>query len=157
MLRIRLAPRGLYQQQWCVKKSDVLQHNRSHEDDVIAVAGAAGAGDRWVRSATERDVVYHKNYTTRAQLFLHFFLKNPPLLLSRYLLILVAQAVFTYVFPPPRSKHAYIAFIFIAQRVHSAFPLLVDFHRISLTHALALSGMRKRHIYCCSTFFGGGN
>ena len=36
--------------------------------------------------------------------------------------------------PPPRVR----AFIFIAHRVHSAFPLLVDFHGISVTHALAI-------------------
>ena len=34
-------------------------------------------------------------------------------------------------------------FIFMAQGVHSAFALLLDFHRTLLTHALALSAMRE--------------
>ena len=50
------------------------------------------------------------------------------------------QAVVTGVVPsPPR----YVPLIFIAHR--SAFPLLVDFHRMLLTHALALSA---NHFLC---------
>ena len=50
--------------------------------------------------------------------------------------------------PPPGIKclpHLQ-TFVFIAQRVHPAFPLLVDCHQIMLTHALALSATRKGHI-----------
>ena len=39
---------------------------------------------------------------------------------------------------PPQCRHP---FVFIAERVQH--PLLVDFHRNLLTHALALSAMRK--------------
>ena len=44
------------------------------------------------------------------------------------------QAVVTGVYPCPR----YVPLLFVAHRV-SAFPLLVDLHRMYVTHALALS------------------
>ena len=50
---------------------------------------------------------------------------------------------------PPPSRYRHILH-FIAQRVHSAFPLLVDFHRLVLTRAFR--DMRKRHVNVPSMF-----
>ena len=47
---------------------------------------------------------------------------------------------------PPRYKHASI---FIAHRVRSAFPLLVDLHRILLNHDISLSATSHEYIYAC--------
>ena len=51
--------------------------------------------------------------------------------------------------PPPLYKHAFILNSYRAEG--SAFPPLVNLHRISQTHAIALSATRKKHIKC---FFG---
>ena len=50
--------------------------------------------------------------------------------------LLRRQAVVTGVYPPPPR---YGPLFFVTHRVHSAFLLLVDFHRKKVTHALALS------------------
>ena len=48
--------------------------------------------------------------------------------------------------PPPYKHASFDSFdiILIAQKVASAFSLLVDLHRILPAHAIALSAMRKK-------------
>ena len=73
-------------------------------------------------------------------------------LIISFTLQLSGQAVATRVFP---SLPPVLAFVFIAQRVERP-PLLVKFHRILPTHALALFATRKYifSIFSCFRVFG---